>query len=66
MAKSKGTPTDPVLAELVAIKRLTVLALLRSGATQKEVAASLGIDQSAVSRMFPGGVGKFARDATKG
>ena len=62
MAKAKATPTDPVLAELVAIKRLMVFALLRCGATQRDVASALGVDQSQVSRMFPGGIGKRAKE----
>lgn len=66
MAKSKTTTTDPVLAELSAIKRLMVLTLLRSGASQSDVGDALGIDRSQVSRMFPSGTGKFARDDAKG
>lgn len=45
---------DPVIAELVAIKRLLAFTLLTSGASQIEVAGALGISQSQVSRMFPG------------
>ena len=66
MAKPKATLTDPVLAELVAIKRLMMFVLLRSGATQRDVASAVGVDQSQVSRMFPGGIGKSARDSAKG
>lgn len=47
----------PVLAaeeELIAIKKLIMLLLLKAGASQDEVAAALGVDQSSVSRMFPG------------
>lgn len=65
MAKQKTIQGDPTLAELVAIKRLMVFSLLRSGASQKHVATALGVDQSQVSRMFPGGIGKSAKDATK-
>ena len=61
MAKktSKNTAAgdeDPVVKELVDIKRLMVLALLRDGAKQDEIAAALGISQPSVSRMFPGGL----------
>ena len=66
MAKASSTPTDTVLAELIAIKRLMVFALLRSGVSQDDVAAALGVSQSKVSRMFPGGIGKPARDEAKG
>lgn len=65
MAKSKLTPTDPVLGELLAIKRLMVFALLRYGVGQRDVAAALGVNQSQVSRMFPSDTGKGARDTPK-
>ena len=52
MANSKDAP---LLAELVAIKRLLAYSLLKSGASQREVAAALGVDQSSISRMFPKG-----------
>jgi predicted XRE-type DNA-binding protein len=64
MARSKE-PVDSTLAELIAIKRLLVFALLRSGANQKQIATALGVDQSHVSRMFPGGIGKPATKAAK-
>lgn len=51
------------LAELVSIKRLLTFALLKFGATQNEVAAALGVSQSTVSKMFPGGLPKAS---TKG
>jgi hypothetical protein len=41
MAKRKKGPIDPVLAELTAIKRLMVFALLRSGAKQEDVGRDL-------------------------
>lgn len=41
-------PTD-----LECIKRLIALQLILNGATQKQVAAALGVSQSTVSRMFP-------------
>jgi DNA-directed RNA polymerase specialized sigma subunit len=46
---------DEQLRELTSIKKLLVLGLLRSGLTQKQIAAALGIDRSQVSRMFPSG-----------
>ncbi|QOJ18496.1 MAG: helix-turn-helix domain-containing protein [Phycisphaeraceae bacterium] len=66
MAKAKNGSADPVLSELVAIKRLLAFGLLRSGARQKQIAAALGVDQSQVSRMFPSGIGAVSRDAKKG
>jgi predicted transcriptional regulator len=65
MAKAKPTPTDPVLVELMAIKRLIVFALLRSGVSQEQVARALGTSQPQVSRMFPDGIGKRAQDTTE-
>ncbi|ODS03408.1 hypothetical protein AUC71_00915 [Methyloceanibacter marginalis] len=49
------TDIDPTLKELIAIKKLLVLALLRSGLTQTQVAGALDIDRSVISRMFPKG-----------
>ena len=51
---SKRSPetSDPLLREMLAIKRLLVLHLLKAGASQTEIGHALGIDQSAVSRMF--------------
>ncbi len=42
MPMARSSTTDHVFAELVVIKRLLVLGLLRSGASQKEVASALG------------------------
>lgn len=64
MAK-KNAPADPILAELVSIKRLLVVSLLKSGANQRQVAAALGIDQSQVSRMFPSGVFNRTRNSNR-
>lgn len=47
--------TDPILSELTMIRKLLVLALLRSGITQGQLGGVLGLDQSEVSRMFPKG-----------
>ena len=56
MAKPSTTaPVDPILAELVRIKRLLVFALLKSGSSQTEAAAALGVAQSQISKMFPSG-----------
>jgi predicted transcriptional regulator len=46
---------NEILAELVAIKKLLVFALLRqpgSVSTQYDIAGALGISQAQVSRMF--------------
>lgn len=51
--KKQNSNIDPVLSELDAIKRLLVLALIKAGARQGEIAMALEVDQSVVSRMFP-------------
>ena len=66
MAKTKSNSTDPILAELTAIKRLMVMALLRTGASQNEIAAALDLSQSQVSGMFPKDIMKSLRVAAKG
>jgi predicted transcriptional regulator len=43
---------DPVLEELEAIKRLLVVALIKNGATQGEIANALGHTQGWVSQNF--------------
>ncbi len=55
---------DPIVEELIAIKRLLVYGLLKNGMSQQDVAAALGKDQSAVSRMFGKG-GATKRAATR-
>jgi hypothetical protein len=44
---------DPLLKELVVIRKLLVYALLRTGASQKQIGAAIGVSQSSISRMFP-------------
>ena len=39
-----------VLKELIAIKKLLVLALANSGLTQNQIAAALGVDRTGVGR----------------
>lgn len=47
---------DPqAIKELVAIKKLLVLALVNSGLTQAQIATALDIDRTSVGRMFPKG-----------
>lgn len=68
MAKEK---TDPVLAELEMIRKLLVLALLRSGITQAQLGGILGMTQPQMSKMFPTGAlaafsGKPKKSPSKG
>lgn len=43
------------LVELSTIRKLLVLALLRSGMTQTELGAALGVHRTQIGRMFPKG-----------
>jgi predicted XRE-type DNA-binding protein len=54
--KDAESLTDQSLKELIAIRKLLVLALLNSGLTQTQVAGALDLDRSMISRMFPKGV----------
>jgi predicted transcriptional regulator len=63
--QSDNSETSPALEELAAVKRLLVLALLKSGTTQKEIATALGVGQATVSRMFPKGIGAISRAKPK-
>lgn len=45
---------DLIEKELDSIKKLLVLLLLKVGVKQDEVGAALGINQSTISRWFPG------------
>ncbi len=61
---------DPQLAELEMIRKLLVLALLRTGLTQGQLGGVLGLTQQQVSAMFPSGAlaalnGKKAKGASK-
>lgn len=47
--------SDEVVRELVAIKKLLILALSDSGMKQSQIAAALGIDRTGIGRMFPKG-----------
>jgi predicted transcriptional regulator len=55
--KSKGSD-DPLLNELVTIRKLLVYALLRTGASQKQIGAAIGVSQASISRMFLDASGK--------
>jgi predicted XRE-type DNA-binding protein len=54
---SKGsegpTPRVTIEKELESIKKLLILLLLKAGASQDEVGAAVGVNQSSISRMFP-------------
>lgn len=46
---------DALLKELQSIRKLLVLALLKSGMTQTQVAGALDVNRSMISKMFPKG-----------
>jgi len=60
----KKIPQDPTLKELDGIKRRLILLLIKSGASQGEIAMALHTDQANVSRMFP--ARKVRRFETRG
>jgi predicted transcriptional regulator len=60
-SSAKVLSQSPELAELVSIKRLLTFALLKSGTTQKEVAAALGVTQGTISKMLAGEIPKQIR-----
>jgi hypothetical protein len=59
-----SSDSDPLLKELIAIKKLLVLDLLSRGLTQAQVASALDMDRTGVGRMFP--TGALASLARKG
>lgn len=55
MSESGEQDYKELVKELQDFKRLTILAMLKFGFTQAEIAAALDVNQSTVSRMFPSG-----------
>jgi IS30 family transposase len=45
--------SDDQLKELVTIRKLLILALVRSGMSQTQIGAALGVHQTTIARMFP-------------
>lgn len=55
MAKpAKANATEPVLAELQAIKRLLMVFMTQAGLSQADLAKVVDVDQGTVSRMLKG------------
>jgi predicted XRE-type DNA-binding protein len=52
--KPNSSLKNGIEKELECIKKLMILWLMKAGATQDEIGAALGMDQSAVSRMLQG------------
>jgi DNA-binding NarL/FixJ family response regulator len=57
--------SDPVTTELVAIRQLLIVALLRSGVSQKQIATALGLHESKLSRALPKGRGRAVTQRRK-
>lgn len=55
--------TEELTTEVRAVKKLLILQLLRSGATQSQIASMLGVSEATMSRMLPKGAGKSAKVA---
>lgn len=51
--KDNEETLDKISLELVSIRRLMLFALMRGGASQSELAETLGVSQSSISRMIP-------------
>ena len=65
MAKrTDDSGASSVLQELKNIERLLMLALLRDGVSQGDIANALGVSQPTISRMFPGKIGAATRRVT--
>lgn len=62
--KARRSTGDPVADELGSIKRLLVLQLITSGVQAKDIASTLGVDQSVVSRLVP--ARKVKKRSTRG
>jgi len=52
--KQNSSSKNAIEKELGYMRKLMVLWLMKAGATQNEIGAALGIDQSGVSRMLQG------------
>lgn len=46
---------DDQLRELITIRKLLVLSLLKTGMTQSQLGAALGVHRTQIGRMFPAG-----------
>ena len=57
---------DEQLKELVTIRKLLILGRARSGMSQTQIAAALGVHQTTIGRIFPAGaVGEPKKPARK-
>jgi hypothetical protein len=56
MRNGKLATLEDVVDELRISNRLTILSLVGHGIKQKDIAASLGLSESVMSKMFPKGL----------
>ncbi len=66
MSQSKPASLEEVRDELHIANRLMILSLVRNGIQQKDIAATLGVNSSVVSEMFPKGLLKRVGQLSKG
>ena len=52
---------DPVVQELVDLKRLLIFQLMVAGVQQSQIAAALQVDAATISRLVPAGLAKKKR-----
>jgi DNA-binding MarR family transcriptional regulator len=64
-SRSPKNQNDPTLEELIQIKRLLAVLLLKAGTPQSEIATALQMDQADLSRMLPARRFKRFRGETK-
>jgi predicted transcriptional regulator len=56
---------DQIAGDVETIKKFMVIDLISRGYSQDELAKLMGVDQTTVSKMFPGGLLKKAKSLTK-
>ena len=56
---------EQIAGDVEAIKKFMVIGLISQGFSQEEIGKLLGVRQSVVSEMFPGGILKKAKNLKK-
>lgn len=56
---------ERIAGDVEAIKKFLMIGLISKGFSQDEIGKLMGVDQSAVSKMFPGGILKKAKGIEK-
>lgn len=56
---------ERIAADVESIKKFMIIGLISQGFSQEEVGKLMGVGQSAVSEMFPGGILKKAKSLNK-